>query len=526
MLHTSIVLPITSQQLKRRLIVITLSYALVAMLITTVFLIIGLQYLAVLRGQQFVLFLAFVAVPTFGLLLILDYLGIQRHLRPILPAFQHIENGNNDSHAMKQAVTQLLNLPYLTFKRIIFWHTVPGVLMALIYTPVIIYLFNLDFETWQVLGAALAVFFAGFTHATLEYYAVLRFVRNIIPSFSALLSDYDAQQGIIPIGIQRRMLFVGIWISVMPLFVMIFSLGVRISELDPTDEQIFLIVSWVISVLLVVLGIAIWIARYISTDIETLVSKLRQAMQRVEQGELDTNLPILSSDEFIDLYLGFNRMTDGLVERERLHDAFGRYVSPELAEQIRKDGIQMTGQTIDATVMFCDIRNYTRMSSNMQPTEVVNLLNHYFAMVEPIVKAEGGWINKFLGDGFMAVFGAPVPRKDHVDCAVRASVQIRETTHHFNEKFPDIPNVSVGIGLECGDMVAGSIGSPDRIEFTVIGDAVNVASRIESLNKELSTTILVSENIKSAVGDNYEWRTMPPTHVKGKSEPIQIYTLD
>jgi adenylate cyclase len=250
-----------------------------------------------------------------------------------------------------------------------------------------------------------------------------------------------------------------------------------------------------------------------------------QAMQKVEDGHWDTQLNITTTDEFARLFDGFNHMTEGLRERERLRDAFGRYLAPELAEEVMKRGVRLGGDTINATVLFADIRGFTTLSEDLLPEQVVDLLNRYFAAVEPVIQAHGGWINKFGGDSLLAVFGAPVPHADHARRALQAALALRAALAEFNQhqEAQGGPIIHIGMGVHTGSLVAGNVGSPTRMEYTVIGDIVNVASRIDGLNKEWHTDLLVSAEALAAAGLDIAARAMPPVAVKGKSQPIQVY---
>ncbi|MCP4536563.1 MAG: HAMP domain-containing protein [Chloroflexi bacterium] len=295
--------------------------------------------------------------------------------------------------------------------------------------------------------------------------------------------------------------------------------------LENTLSLLVPLIVWIVGLIVVVTAFMIGIALAMSQDVHQLAGNMVTAMHNVAAGDINAHLDVTTTDEFAALYTGFNRMTQGL--RERLHDAFGRYISPELAEQVMANGVSMSGKIVTASVLFVDIRDYTALSERMTATEIVALLNRYFALVEPVIQTEGGWINKFTGDGFMALFDVPVPHNNHAQRAVRASLAICQALDSFNQEqhASDGPVLQIGIGIACGDMVAGSIGSPDRIEYTVIGDTVNVAARIESLNKELGTTVLVSDDVYQAVQNTVDAQAMPPTMVKGKSAPVHVYAL-
>src|SRR5262249_51672040 len=158
--------------------------------------------------------------------------------------------------------------------------------------------------------------------------------------------------------------------------------------------------------------------------------------------------------------------------------------------------------TVNASVLFADIRGFTAMSERMKPAEVVALLNRYVAAVEPAIRKERGWINKFGGDSILAVFGAPVPEPEHAALAVRAALGMRRALTAFNvdEQKLSGEKIEIGIGIHTGEMVAGSLGCSDRMEYSVIGDVVNVASRLQSLTKDLGVKTLISEDSRAAAG--------------------------
>ncbi len=185
------------------------------------------------------------------------------------------------------------------------------------------------------------------------------------------------------------------------------------------------------------------------------------------------------------------------------------------------------GKAVHASVLFADIRDFTALAEKMPPEEVVNLLNNYFTAVEPTIKEENGWINKFGGDSLLAVFGVLNPDSKHIYRAVHAALGMRRSLNEFNARQmkEGKPILKIGIGIHCGKMVAGSVGSQERMEFTVIGDAVNLASRIEELNKQWDTDILVSEDVAREVEKDVPMQAMPKTRVHGISEPIQVFAI-
>lgn len=211
-------------------------------------------------------------------------------------------------------------------------------------------------------------------------------------------------------------------------------------------------------------------------------------------------------------------------EKSRLHDIFGRFVSKDVADQIVSKDLKIGGDNVNASVLFLDIRNFTHRSSTMTPEDAVTFLNQVFNFTVAEVEKAGGMVNKFLGDGFMAVFGAPLSLPNSCNSAVICAIGIFEKLQLFNVSRIG-ENVSLGIGINYGPMVAGVMGTNTRKEYTVIGDIVNTASRIESLNKEFGTSLLISQSVYDNL-DAYlkeQFESLPPTMVKGKDQPISIY---
>ncbi|MBR6155022.1 MAG: adenylate/guanylate cyclase domain-containing protein, partial [Treponema sp.] len=174
---------------------------------------------------------------------------------------------------------------------------------------------------------------------------------------------------------------------------------------------------------------------------------------------------------------------------------------------------------------FCDIRGFTTLSENMAPEKIVSLLNEYFTGLEKCISAHGGVINKYIGDAVMALFGAPIPIKDHAQEAFRASLDMRETLVQMNKDFvaKGFPEIRFGIGLHTGNVLAGNIGAASRMEYTVIGDAVNTASRIEGLCKTYKKDLLISESTASTITENLSF--VDEAEIRGRTEKVKLYTF-
>ena len=209
---------------------------------------------------------------------------------------------------------------------------------------------------------------------------------------------------------------------------------------------------------------------------------------------------------------------------------FERYVPEHVVRETLAslDGTSIfDGESRIVSVLFVDIRNFTPLCSKLEPREVVTLLNEFFAMLTTAVKRHRGTVIKFIGDGMLAVFGAPLSYIENQENAVLCALEIRERMAAFNEKYTTAIGepLRIGIGINTGEVVVGNIGSEDRVEYTAIGDTVNIGARIESLTKEKPDSVLISESTFRIVGDAFDVSAWEPVSVKGKDEPITVYEV-
>ena len=253
------------------------------------------------------------------------------------------------------------------------------------------------------------------------------------------------------------------------------------------------------------------------------VRDLTAGAERVAAGDYSQRLPVVQDDDLGVLSASFNRMQAGLAERQRLQAAFGTYVDPALARRLLEQGDEVfTGERREVTVMFVDIRDFTPFAEAHSAEDTVARLNALFEIVVPAVVEAGGHVNKFLGDGALAVFGAPNELVGHADAAVGAAVLIcRRVAERFGGE------LRIGIGINTGPVIAGTIGGGGKLEFTLIGDTVNVAARVEQLTKDTGDAILLTEQAVDALV------TRPPglidrgpRPVKGKSADVRVFALE
>jgi adenylate cyclase len=253
------------------------------------------------------------------------------------------------------------------------------------------------------------------------------------------------------------------------------------------------------------------------------IRDLAEGTRRVAAGDYSQRLPVVQDDDLGALVASFNRMQAGLAERQRLQAAFGTYVDPTLAARLLEQGDDVfTGERREVTVMFVDIRDFTPFAEANTAEDAVARLNALFEIVVPAVVDAGGHVNKFLGDGALAVFGAPNDLADHADAAVSAALLIHRLV---GERFGGA--LRIGIGINTGVVIAGTIGGGGKLEFTLIGDTVNVAARVEQLTKTTGDAILLTHHCVDALVARPPGLIDRGSHaLKGKSAAIQVFGLN
>ena len=281
---------------------------------------------------------------------------------------------------------------------------------------------------------------------------------------------------------------------------------------------------------LAVLFVSIIFVWFWALGLSRPLKKLAEASAQIEDGDYDVHLKPRGHDEISVLTQSFGRMSAGLAERERLKDTFGRFINKDIAEKAARGELALGGETKTCTVFFSDIRSFTAISEKLEPFEVVEFLNQYMTRMVACVNQTKGVVDKFIGDAVMAVWGAPVtsgdPALDALRC-VRAALMMRSSLREFNKDRggDKKPIIRIGCGINTGPVIAGQIGSNERMEYTVIGDTVNFASRTESLNKPLHTDILLTENTYELIKDYVLVEQMPSVTVKGKEKPVHMYAV-
>lgn len=254
------------------------------------------------------------------------------------------------------------------------------------------------------------------------------------------------------------------------------------------------------------------------------VRKLAAGAQRIGQGDYTQRVDVTQNDELGALATSFNEMAAGLVDRDRVRNLLGKIVSPEVAQELLSKDIELGGEEREATILFVDIREFTALCENRSPTEILDLLNNYLTHVSGVIEEHGGVVDKYIGDAVMALFGAPLHHEDDPARAVESALNICLVLKGFNENLikQGTPELRIGIGVNSGLVVAGNMGSITRLNYTVIGDTVNLAARLEGLTKVYGVEIIVSQSTMESTPEMV-YRQLDRVRVKGKQEPVNIY---
>ncbi|HYD56497.1 MAG TPA: adenylate/guanylate cyclase domain-containing protein, partial [Burkholderiales bacterium] len=291
--------------------------------------------------------------------------------------------------------------------------------------------------------------------------------------------------------------------------------------------------SWIVTAIASALGVifAFWVSR----NLVRPVLDLLRGTQAVEKGDLDVKIVVRTRDEIAQLAGSFNHMVGELRQKEQIKEMFGKYVDPRVVSGLLDEkAFGDTGARRVMTVFFSDLQGFTTLSERLTPEGLVKLLNQYFTQMAEAIRAQQGLIDKYIGDSVMAFWGPPFTGEaDHARLACLAALDQRARMNVFVTKIPDIlgvrkgvlPDLRVRMGICTGEVTVGSIGSDDARSYTVIGDTVNLASRLEGVNKQYHTEIIVAEDTWKLAKDIVEVRELDAVRVVGRNQPVRLYEL-
>jgi adenylate cyclase len=372
---------------------------------------------------------------------------------------------------------------------------------------------------------------AGTVTAALVFFAVEHQWRRALPTFFPS-GDLSEVSGVLRLRVRIRLLVIFVMLSIIPLSllgVLAYTRAAALPGVDPAAAPRIVANMLAFIVFIVAVGTlaAVGLSLYVAGSVAGPLGQLRTAMHDVEQGDLDTRCPVVSNDEIGAVAEGFNRMVGGLREREFLKETFGKYVSREIRDEILAGRVSLDGQAQEVTILFADLRDFTPWVEATGPRDVVRDLNAYFTEMDQAIRAHRGLVLQFIGDEIEAAFGAPIAYPAHAEMAVRAALEMRRRLQAWNAERVRAGKTPLrhGIGIHTGSVLAGNIGSAERHSYALVGDPVNLASRIQSLNKELGSDILVSGDTRRLLDGRFDLVQLPAVRVKGKSVEVEVYRL-
>jgi adenylate cyclase len=293
-----------------------------------------------------------------------------------------------------------------------------------------------------------------------------------------------------------------------------------------------IIVSGIVTILAAIVGLAF--AIMVSTGITRPVRLLLAGTREVEAGHFDKTISVSTQDEIGELAAAFNRMVEQLRQNERIRETFGRYIDPKVVQGlIDRPEVAIDGQRRVMTIMFCDMSGFTSMSEGMTPRGLVKVMNHYFTVMSGPIRSNRGIIDKYIGDAIMSYWGPPfIEEEEQAQLACFAALDMADQVPALQKQLPDLLGIrampvpcDLRIGIATGEVLTGSIGSELMMSFTVMGDAVNLASRLEAVNKTYGTRILISQATADAIGSHLELREVDRLAVAGQSVPQTIFEV-
>ncbi len=380
----------------------------------------------------------------------------------------------------------------------------------------------------QFLGISLL---GGGITSLLLYFVVENIWRRHVPNFFPE-GHLSRVRHIFTFSVQKRLIIVFLSITFIPLPVLSTTIYSKITALHIADaitrtHIISSLVNELIFIAVDSLFICLLLAYFLSKSISKPLLSIKNAIKKVENNNLDVKVEIVSSDELGDVAEGLNLMIKSMKNSQSIQKSFGKYVCKEIQDEIVAGRTSLEGEMKRVTLLFSDLRNFTTLVEKNHPKSVVKIMNQYFDEMTIAVKANRGIILQYVGDEIMAAFGAPVVIDDHPDMAVKAAVEMRKrlTVLNRNLEKQGFQPLAHGIGIHSGAVLAGNIGSEERMSYALVGDTVNSASRIEGLAKEYGCDIIISQTTYNLLTESYDIEPLDRVKVKGKENELIIYKL-
>ena len=468
--------------------------------------------------------LFFLIYPLVMLLILLIQYGIQR---PISRVSGLILTGQEKipGKLREKAEKRLINLPLIL--------TSINVATYIIVPLLVILAFHIFFHVSAII--CFFVFFRSFMigliTAGLSFFLLEKFSReHLIPLFFPR-GRLAAVPGTVKISILRRIRLLNLAGTLNPMILLLVTLLFIVTEAKNSAlsqsqlaGEIFLFAA-VLSVIFIVLAMRlnVLVGKSILEPLEDILN----VVEELKEGHFDQRITVLSNDEIGILGDVGNDMIRALADRERIKDTFGKYVTPEIRDQILAGKIPLHGERTEATLLFSDLRNFTTYVEENDPEEAIQSMRAYFTAMQHAIRLHQGLVLQYVGDEIETVFGIPLKCDGHPDQAVKAALEMRKALQNLNEQRAamDKPPFAHGIGICTGEVLAGNTGSEDRLSYALIGNTVNLASRMQNLTKLFHCDILISEETVKRLQHPYDLKEQPPQQVKGYSRPVTVYQV-
>ncbi len=447
-------------------------------------------------------------------------------LRPISKCIRMWRQGQEPSlQLLSRARQRLLNVPFLIIPtHLLLWITLPGFFFGYGYLTE-----NMDAHSALVLWIRTAM--VGVIATAFAFFSTESQARKLLIPLFFPQGRLVEIKGAARLLISRRIRAVYRLSGFIPMAVLVVTLITLAWEVNRFGIDTPTFALGVVRFSLVLFAIfflyAGVLSRLVSRSIVEPLEDMLGVVEKVRRGDYESRVRVVSNDEIGTLGDSTNTMIEGLAEREVIRSMFGRYVSPEIRDEILSGRIPLEGELREATVLFADLRDFTPLVESMPPKEAVKIINGYFQAMDEAIRQHNGLILHYIGDAILAVFGVPLPRADHPASASRAALEMCRELEKFNAMIAleGRKPIRHGIGVNTGLVLAANIGSHDRVTYSLIGDAVNVASRIQDLTKDFDCDILLSETTRQSLGQEFIIKELPPTRVKGKQNPLNLYAL-
>jgi class 3 adenylate cyclase len=454
----------------------------------------------------------------------LPLLAMHLLLRPIRFCLDLIRSGREPQFATKNAAQRrILNLPFIFIGiNVGMWLLVPAVIFFMAFA-----IRQFDFHTSVVFTIRASM--VGLISTAISFFRIESYTRkHLIPFFfpeGQLATLKGAAR--MPISRRIRMFFrLGTMVPLAILVVTLLTVQWEVGSADISAAEYgrgIITFTVVLCIIFFLTGGAL--NRLVNKSIVEPIENMLENVKKIREGDFESRIQVVGNDEIGVLGDAGNDMIRGLAERETLRSTFGRYITPEIRDEILSGRIPMEGERREATVMFADLRDFTPFVEDNSPEEVITGMRAYFTAMHRAIQRNRGLVLQFVGDEIEAVFGVPVHFGDHADAAIKSALEMRQALQTLNKERADQKKsaFSHGIGIHSGIVLAGNSGSEDQSAYALIGNTVNVASRIQGLTKDLGCDILASHETIERLEDKYKVAEQPPQMVKGYSKQINIY---